>query len=76
MNQLEASQADPNLNVPLPDGMRLASAPRNSPLQFLLGDVQSRRNRRLFGYVGEIKPSAAGRGEDPRLYVYGMAFFA
>ena len=76
MDQLETSQDGPNVHLPLPEGMRLVRSAHNAQLQLLLDDVFSHRNRRLFGYVGEISLSTAGRGAAAHLYVWETLFFS
>lgn len=60
LTTLAANAADPNLHLPLSDGMQLS--PGNGQLQLVLGDIFARRYRRVFGYIGEIQLSTAGSG--------------
>ena len=53
ITQLQADRCDPDIDVPLSEGVDFVRSKTNQ-LQLLLDDALSRRHRRLFGYVGEI----------------------
>lgn len=60
LSTIDADSADPNVLLPLSDGMQLL--PGNGQLQLHLGDIFARRYRRVFGYVGEIQLHTSGAG--------------
>ena len=62
LTSLAASSADPNLQLPLSDGMQLLPSAGNGQLQLHLDDIFARRHRRVYGYVGEIQLHTTGAG--------------
>ena len=60
LTTIAANSADPNLQLPLSDGMQLLRG--DGQLQLHLDDIFARRYRRVFGYIGEIQLHTAGAG--------------
>ena len=62
LTTLAQTSADPNLHLPLSDGMVFFPSAGDGQLQLVSDDIFARRYRRVFGYVGEIQLHTAGAG--------------
>ena len=55
LNQMEASRPDPNLHMPLPEGLRLSHSASNQQTHLIVEEVYANRHRRIFCYVGRSR---------------------